>query len=245
MKKYRILAAVVTMFILFSTAGCKEKTEEISADLSSNKASVSEESMIDSVDSTESEPSSTVSKTDMEERPASSETKFATASSEPKIVSKVESNAPAQIDLPQETQPSNSESSRSQEPTASAALTSSESGASGIPKQSIEETTPFTQADHERIVAEVTAYAESYQSKGFLFECKESIAFSWELGFFGTPRVDRDGVEGVIDQLKYHIDRIYQTSTDPANGITTDYMTYKVVQLEIDGGIAYAVVYGG
>ena len=35
------------------------------------------------------------------------------------------------------------------------------------------------------------------------------------------------------------------TSTDPANGITTDYMTYKVVQIIIDGDIAFAVIYGG
>ena len=32
---------------------------------------------------------------------------------------------------------------------------------------------------------------------------------------------------------------------DPANGITTDWMTYKVVQITIDGDIAFAVIYGG
>lgn len=103
----------------------------------------------------------------------------------------------------------------------------------------------FTPADHDRIIAEVTAYAESYKEKGFTFEWLDSMEFGWEVGYMGTPRINRDGVDGVIEMLKYHVDKIVSTSTDPANGITTEYMTYKVVQIEIDGGIAYAVIYGG
>ena len=61
----------------------------------------------------------------------------------------------------------------------------------------------------------------------------------------GTPRIARDGVEGVIRSLKYHIDLIVKTTTDPANGITCDEMTYKVMQINLDGEIAFVVVYGG
>lgn len=103
----------------------------------------------------------------------------------------------------------------------------------------------FTEADHKRIIAEVTAYAESYTAKGFTFQWKESMTFGWDVGYMGTPRVEYEGVDGVIEMLKYHIDLIYKTSTDPAYGLTTTVMTYKVEQITIDGDLAYVVIYGG
>ena len=102
----------------------------------------------------------------------------------------------------------------------------------------------FTEADHTRIVSEVKTYAESYTAKGFTFEWAEELAFGWDVGWMGTPRISRDGVDGVISTLKRHVDLIYKTGTDPANGVTANSVRYKVVQLEIDGGIAYAVIYG-
>ena len=103
----------------------------------------------------------------------------------------------------------------------------------------------FTEADHKRIIAEVTAYAESYTAKGFTFQWKESMTFGWDVGYMGTPRVEYEGVDGAIEMLKYHIDLIYKTSTDPAYGLTTTVMTYKVEQITIDGDLAYVVIYGG
>lgn len=102
----------------------------------------------------------------------------------------------------------------------------------------------FTEADHTRIVSEVKAYAESYTSKGFTFEWAEELEFGWDVGWMGTPRISRDGVDGTIKTLKHHVDLIYKSGTDPANGVTADSVLYRVVQLEIDGGIAYAVIYG-
>lgn len=102
----------------------------------------------------------------------------------------------------------------------------------------------FTEADHTRIVSEVKTYAESYTAKDFTFEWAEELAFGWDIGWMGTPRISRDGVDGVISTLKHHVDLIYKTGTDPANGVTANSVRYKVVQLEIDGGIAYAVIYG-
>lgn len=102
----------------------------------------------------------------------------------------------------------------------------------------------FTEADHTRIVSEVKAYAESYTAKGFTFEWAEELEFGWDVGWMGTPRISRDGIDGVISTLKHHVDLIYKTGTDPANGVTANSVRYKVVQLEIDGGIAYAVIYG-
>lgn len=102
----------------------------------------------------------------------------------------------------------------------------------------------FTEADHTRIVSEVKAYAESYTAKGFTFEWAEELEFGWDVGWMGTPRISRDGVDGVISTLKHHVDLIYKSGTDPANGVTANSVRYKVVQLEINGGIAYAVIYG-
>ena len=102
----------------------------------------------------------------------------------------------------------------------------------------------FTEADHTRIVSEVKTYADSYTSKGFTFEWAEELEFGWDVGWMGTPRISRDGVDGVISTLKHHVDLIYKSGTDPANGVTANSVRYKVVQLEIDGGIAYAVIYG-
>ena len=102
----------------------------------------------------------------------------------------------------------------------------------------------FTEADHNRIVSEVKAYAESYKAKDFNFEWSDSLEFGWDVGWMGTPRISRDGVDGTIKALKHHVDLIYKSGTDPANGVTADSVLYRVVQLEIDGGIAYAVIYG-
>ena len=93
-------------------------------------------------------------------------------------------------------------------------------------------------------MSEVKAYAESYTAKGFNFEWAEELEFGWDVGWMGTPRISRDGVGGVISILKHHVDLIYKSGTDPANGVTANSVRYKVVQLEIDGGIAYAVIYG-
>ena len=103
----------------------------------------------------------------------------------------------------------------------------------------------FTEADHRRIISEVKAYAESYSTKGFTFQWKNSMTFGTDVGYMGTPRVEYEGVDGVIELLKYHIDLIYQTSTDPAYGLTTTVMTYKVERITADGDLAYVVIYGG
>lgn len=103
----------------------------------------------------------------------------------------------------------------------------------------------YTQKDHDRIIAEVRAYAESYSAKGYDFIWLDTMEFGWDVGYMGTPRIKRDGVDGVIRILKNHIDLIVQTTTDPSNGITCSKMTYKVMQIDLDGEIAFVVVYGG
>ena len=103
----------------------------------------------------------------------------------------------------------------------------------------------YTQADFERIISEVRAYAESYAAQGFRFIWTDSMAFSPDVGYFGTPYLRQEGVDGTISRLQYHVDKIVKTSTDPANGVTVSEMSYKVVQIEQSGEIAFAVIYGG
>lgn len=148
--------------------------------------------------------------------------------------------APKQSEAPKATEPPESRPAESTAPTAPPTETNPE------PEPPAETQPPngFTEADHNRIVSEVKAYAESYKSKGFTFVWSDSLEFGWDVGWMGTPRISRDGVDGTIKTLKHHVDLIYKSGTDPANGVTADSVLYRVVQLEIDGGIAYAVIYG-
>lgn len=149
--------------------------------------------------------------------------------------------APKQSEAPKTTEPPESRPAESTAPTAPPPTETNPE------PESPAETQPpngFTEADHNRIVSEVKAYAESYKAKGFTFVWSDSLEFGWDVGWMGTPRISRDGVDGTIKTLKHHVDLIYKSGTDPANGVTADSVLYRVVQLEIDGGIAYAVIYG-
>lgn len=104
--------------------------------------------------------------------------------------------------------------------------------------------TPDMGKEYERIIRETITYAESYAEKGFTFIWDNSLEFSWETGYMGTPRVKYEGVDGVIEMLKRHIDMIVKTATDPGNGNPGYSANYKVVQVTVDGDIAFAVLYG-
>lgn len=149
--------------------------------------------------------------------------------------------APKQSEAPKATEPPES---RPAESTAPTAPPPTETKPENEPPAEIQPPKGFTEADHTRIVSEVKAYAESYKAKGFTFVWSDSLEFGWDVGWMGTPRISRDGVDGTIKTLKHHVDLIYKSGTDPANGVTADSVLYRVVQLEIDGGIAYAVIYG-
>ena len=149
--------------------------------------------------------------------------------------------APKQSEAPKATEPPESRPAESTAPTAPPPTETNPE------PESPAETQPpngFTEADHNRIVSEVKAYAESYKAKGFTFVWSDSLEFGWDVGWMGTPRISRDSVDGTIKTLKHHVDLMYKSGTDPANGVTADSVLYRVVQLEIDGGIAYAVIYG-
>lgn len=148
--------------------------------------------------------------------------------------------APKQNEPPEATEPPESRPAETTAPTTPPTETKPETE----PPAETQPPKGFTEADHNRIVSEVKAYAESYKAKGFTFEWSDSLEFGWDVGWMGTPRISRDGVDGTIKTLKHHVDLIYKSGTDPANGVTADSVLYRVVQLEIDGGIAYAVIYG-
>ena len=102
------------------------------------------------------------------------------------------------------------------------------------------------ETEYARIIREAVAYAESYAAKGFTFVWDDSLEFSWEsgAGWMGTPRVKYEGVDGTIEMLKYHIDKIVKTSTDPGNGVPAHSAHYKVMQVMVDGDTAFVVLYG-
>ncbi len=112
------------------------------------------------------------------------------------------------------------------------------------PEESTDPPPADTEAEYKRIIRGATTYAESYAAKGFTFHWDDSLDFNWETGYMGTPRVKYEGVDGVIQILKHHIDRIVQTATDPSNGIPASAANYKVMQITVDGDIAFVVLYG-
>lgn len=263
MTKRKMLAALLAGLITLSLAGCgTDKTENTGSDPASTEsgitATVTDKASEPTAESslpmgTESTTESTTEKEkEISTAPADSGSKADTAkpadtespkqTETPKVTETPKQTEPPKVtEPPKQTEPPKvtepPETKPTEPPTKPTEPQPTEPPATEQPKG-------FTEADHTRIVSEVKAYAESYNSKGFTFEWAEELAFGWDVGWMGTPRISRDGVDGVISTLKHHVDLIYKTGTDPANGVTANSVRYKVVQLEIDGGIAYAVIYG-
>ena len=230
MTKRKMLAALLAGLITVSLAGCgADKTENTGSDPASTESGITA-----TVTDNASEPTAESS------LPAESESKSDESTAEKE---QAEGNAPADSGTAAETRKPAESADKAETVPPTQAPKQSEPPEATEP-QPTEPPKGFTEADHTRIVFEVKAYAESYNSKGFTFEWAEELAFGWDVGWMGTPRISRDGVDGVISTLKHHVDLIYKTGTDPANGVTANSVRYKVVQLEIDGGIAYAVIYG-
>ena len=254
MRKTKMLAALLAGLIALSLAGCgADKTENTGSDPASTESGITatvtdstaeptaERSLPAGTESTaesttEKEKESSTAPTDSGKteaaKPADTESPKQTET--PKVTETPKQTEPPKVtEPPKQTEPPKV----TEPPTKTTEPQPTEPPATEPPKG-------FTEADHTRIVSEVKTYADSYTSKGFTFERAEELAFGWDVGWMGTPRISRDGVDGVISTLKHHVDLIYKTGTDPANGVTANSVRYKVVQLEIDGGIAYAVIYG-
>ena len=250
MRKTKMLAALLAGLITLSLAGCgADKTENTGSDPASTESGITAtatdnaseptaesslpagtESATDSTTEKEKESSTAPADSGKTEAAKPADTESPKQTETPKVTETPKQTEPPKVTEPPETKPT-------EPPTKPTEPQPTEPPATEPPKG-------FTEADHTRIVSEVKAYAESYNSKGFTFEWAEELAFGWDVGWMGTPRISRDGVDGVISTLKHHVDLIYKTGTDPANGVTANSVRYKVVQLEIDGGIAYAVIYG-
>lgn len=255
MMKRKMPAVILAGLILLSLASCgKTATEDIRSSAPSEEKRITE-TVTDFTPETTVEtalPADTESKTEAtaEKEKAESTATLESgttaetqkpAESADKAETSPPTQAPKQTEAPKATEPPESRPAESTAPTAPPPTETNPE------PESPAETQPpngFTEADHNRIVSEVKAYAESYKAKGFTFVWSDSLEFGWDVGWMGTPRISRDGVDGTIKTLKHHVDLIYKSGTDPANGVTADSVLYRVVQLEIDGGIAYAVIYG-
>ena len=252
MMKRKMPAVLLAGLMLLSLASCgKTATEDIRSSAPSEEKRITEtvtdftpESTVDTAlpadteNKTEATAEKAESATTLESGTAAETQKPAESADKAETVPPTQ--APKQSEPPEATEPPESRPAESTAPTAPPAETKPETE----PPAETQPPNGFTEADHNRIVSEVKAYAESYKAKGFTFEWSDSLEFGWDVGWMGTPRISRDGVDGTIKTLKHHVDLIYKSGTDPANGVTADSVLYRVVQLEIDGGIAYAVIYG-
>ena len=245
MTKPKMLAALLAGLITLSLAGCgTDKTENTSSDPASTESGITA-----TVTDNASEPTAESSlPAGMESTNDSTTEKEKESSTAPADSGKTEAAKPTDTESPKQTETTKvTETPKQAEPpkvTEPPETKPTEPSTKPTEPPATEQPKGFTEADHTRIVSEVKVYAESYTAKGFTFEWAEELAFGWDVGWMGTPRISRDGIDGVISTLKHHVDLIYKTGTDPANGVTANSVRYKVVQLEIDGGIAYAVIYG-
>lgn len=254
MTKRKMPAVLLAGLMILALASCgKPATEDIRSSAPSEEKRITE-TVTESKPETDTEsslPADTEFKTETtaekekaeSSAPAESGTAAETrkpAESADKAETVLPTQAPKQTEPPKATEPPESRPAESTAPTVPPAETKPETE----PPAETQPPKGFTEADYNRIVSEVMAYAESYKAKGFTFEWSDSLEFGWDVGWMGTPRISRDGVDGTIKTLKHHVDLIYKSGTDPANGVTADSVLYRVVQLEIDGGIAYAVIYG-
>ena len=250
MTKRKMLAALLAGLITLSLAGCgTDKTENTGSDPASTESGITA-----TVTDNASEPTAESSlPAGMESTNDSTTEKEKESSTAPADSGKTEAAKPTDTESPKQTEttkvtetPKQAEPPKVTEPPETKPTEPSTKPTEPQPTEppATEQPKGFTEADHTRIVSEVKTYAESYTAKGFTFKWAEELAFGWDVGWMGTPRISRDGVDGVISTLKHHVDLIYKTGTDPANGVTANSVRYKVVQLEIDGGIAYAVIYG-
>ena len=255
MMKRKMPAVLLAGLMILALASCgKTATEDIRSSAPSEEKRITE-TVTESKPETDTESSlpadtefktETTAEKEKAESTATSESDTAAETRKPaESADKAETvpptQAPKQSEAPKATEPPESRPAETTAPTAPPPTETNPE------PESPAETQPpngFTEADHNRIVSEVKAYAESYKAKGFTFVWSDSLEFGWDVGWMGTPRISRDGVDGTIKTLKHHVDLIYKSGTDPANGVTADSVLYRVVQLEIDGGIAYAVIYG-
>ena len=247
MTKRKMPAVLLAGLMILALASCgKTATEDIRSSAPSEEKRITE-TVTESKPETDTEfKTETTAEKEKAESTATSESDTAAETRKPaESADKAETvpptQAPKQSEAPKATEPPESRPAESTAPTAPPPTETNPE------PESPAETQPpngFTEADHNRIVSEVKAYAESYKAKGFTFVWSDSLEFGWDVGWMGTPRISRDSVDGTIKTLKHHVDLIYKSGTDPANGVTADSVLYRVVQLEIDGGIAYAVIYG-
>ena len=257
MTKWKMPAVLLAGLMILALAGCN--ANKATPDIGTAADSRITETVTDSATETTVEtalPADTENKTEAtaekekaeSSAPAESGTAAETrkpAESADKAETVPPTQAPKQSEPPEATEPQPTAPPESRPAETTAPTTPpTETKPETEPPAEIQPPKGFTEADHTRIVSEVKAYAESYKAKGFTFEWSDSLEFDWDVGWMGTPRISRDGVDGTIKTLKHHVDLIYKSGTDPANGVTADSVLYRVVQLEIDGGIAYAVIYG-
>lgn len=257
MTKWKMPAVLLAGLMILALAGCN--ANKATPDIGTAADSRITETVTDSATETTVEtalPADTENKTEAtaekekaeSSAPAESGTAAETrkpAESADKAETVPPTQAPKQSEPPEATEPQPTAPPESRPAETTAPTTPpTETKPETEPPAEIQPPNGFTEADHTRIVSEVKAYAESYKAKGFTFEWSDSLEFGWDVGWMGTPRISRDDVDGTIKTLKHHVDLIYKSGTDPANGVTADSVLYRVVQLEIDGGIAYAVIYG-
>lgn len=235
---------VLIMILLFSLIGCQSEKKDGSSAVSP-ASGLTESEAASAIDNSSAETNSTEATSSVPEPERNHTESSVTESGN---LPEVENSISEVTELPSP-EPSASTEPPQSEPASPPVTSKPEEPAKPEPEPSdppAESTAPPVdmEKEYERILRETIQYAESYAEKGFDFVWDDSLEFGWETGYMGTPRIKYEGVDGVIRMLKRHIDMIVKTATDPANGIPGYLAHYKVMQVTVDGDIAFVVLYG-
>jgi hypothetical protein len=102
----------------------------------------------------------------------------------------------------------------------------------------------YTEADYAAIVAEIRQYAQSRTKVTFLWDNANRLTMD-NAGYYGTPNLARDKRNGVINTLKYHIDKIENLIFNQSGQGST--VEYRIIWFEIEQpykSVAFVALYG-
>jgi hypothetical protein len=117
---------------------------------------------------------------------------------------------------------------------------------SGAPSPTDPPTPQYTKADYDAIVSEVTVYAQSKTRIHFVWESRLEMGDGdtryHNAGYNGRPNLTILSRAAVVDQLKYHVDKIENLILGQSGEGAV--ATYKVIWREFEGNIEFIVLYG-
>lgn len=126
--------------------------------------------------------------------------------------------------------------------TPSSATPATSSPPSDPPKPTESAAPVYTQKDYDDIISAVRAYAENQPNLKFIWD--PGIKMDEFHGYHGTPCLNQLGKDGVITELKYHVDLTVDNLTGGNGGVPSTTVDYNIIWYEQNNQIFFVLLYG-